>query len=61
MMPFVRGVMRRSICSGSMFIVRGSESTRTGRRATVVHRICGSDVGQGGDQHIVAGLNAESE
>ena len=58
-MPFVRGVIFGFDLGGVQV-----EGQRIGvhedrRRAAVAHRVGGGDIGQGRDDHLVAGLNTQ--
>ena len=58
MIAFVRGVMRRSICSGSMLQVVGADVGQHRRGAGVDDDVGGRGEGQRRRDHLVAGADA---
>ena len=60
-MPRVRGVIFASIAAGSIFIVPGQTSTRTGVAPQYLHRIRGGDIGHCRDDDFIARLQAQAD
>ena len=59
MMPTVRSVMRAAASAGSRFRVSGSTSAKTGLPPRQDDRLGGGEEAEGGDDHLVAGLEVE--